>query len=398
MTSTRSHRVRRVGIVALLVTFGGVLTYVALRSGPLAPVPVTLVTVASRAVTPSLFGLGTVEARFSHRVGAIAPGRLLRVDVEPGDRVRAGATLGQLDPVDLDARIAAQDAALARAQASLVSGEAQVREAEARLGFAVAQLQRYEQLVADGTVSREAYDARHHERQVADAARASARAGLDVARQEIARVRADRDALARQRATLRLVSPIDGVVSRREADPGTTVVAGQLVVEVIDQASIWLSVRFDQQRALGLRAGLPARIVLRSHSGGAIAGRVIRIEPRADAVTEEVLAKVAFEPNPTPMPPTGELVEVTVTLGAVAPRPAIPNAAVHRVDGRLGVWTLDGGRPHFVPVTLGAGDLEGWVQVLEGLTGGEQVIAHSQRPLTASSRVTPVTSLVGTSS
>ncbi len=45
--------------------------------------------------------------------------------------------------------------------------------------------------------------------------------------------------------------------------------------------------------------GLPARIVLRSRSGQALSGRVLRVEPMADAVTEEMLAKVIFGSQPS---------------------------------------------------------------------------------------------------
>jgi hypothetical protein len=48
------------------------------------------------------------------------------------------------------------------------------------------------------------------------------------------------------------------VVAVRDADPGTTIVAGQAVVEVIDPKSLWINVRFDQISASGLAGGLPA--------------------------------------------------------------------------------------------------------------------------------------------
>jgi hypothetical protein len=54
---------------------------------------------------------------------------------------------------------------------------------------------------------------------------------------------------------LRLIAPVDGVVAVRDADPGTTIVAGQAVVEVIDPKSLWINVRFDQISASGLAGG-----------------------------------------------------------------------------------------------------------------------------------------------
>jgi len=201
------------------------------------------------------------------------------------------------------------------------------------------------------------------------------------------RSRAEREALTAQRSNLLLVAEVDGIVAVRNADPGTTVVAGQSVVELIDPATLWINTRFDQVSAHGLRTGLPVRIVLRSRAGSELPGRVLLVEPLADAVTEEMLAKIAFDRLPVPMPSIGELAEVTVSLPALAARPVVPNASVQRVDGTLGVWMVRDGDLELVPVKLGATDLDGNVQVLEGAKRGDQVVTYSERALTTKSRI-----------
>jgi RND family efflux transporter MFP subunit len=224
----------------------------------------------------------------------------------------------------------------------------------------------------------------------------AATAGTEAAKQELSRLRAERDALRAQRANLRLVAPVDGLVVRRDADPGTTVVAGQAVVEIVEPASVWVHARFDQQRATGLAAELPAQIVLRSRAGEAVDGTVVRVEPLADAVTEEVIAKIGFAQPPARLPPLGELAELTVALPALPARPLVPNAAVQRVEGRLGVWVVEGTRElRFVPLRLGAADLDGRVQVLDGLEGGERVVVYSHKPLKAGSRIDVVERIAG---
>ncbi len=139
-----------------------------------------------------------------------------------------------------------------------------------------------------------------------------------MAGEELSRIDADREALIAQRKNLNLIAPVDGLVAVRDADPGTTVVAGQAVVELIDPKSLWVNVRFDQIHARGLTADLPAQIVLRSQAGRVATGRVLRVEPLADAVTEEMLAKVVFDQLPEPLPPVGELAEVTVSLAGAS--------------------------------------------------------------------------------
>lgn len=388
---------RTLALASVLVLLAGLLAYVALQAGPLAPVPVTLMTVESREIEPALFGIGNVEARFTHKIGPTFAGRIKRVEVQSGDTVKAGQLLGEMDPIDLDDKIGAQQATLKRAEASVLAVEAQIQEVSARRNFAETQARRYDQLLIARSVSEEGAQIKRQELQIAQASLSATRANLDASRQELIRARAERDGLIRQRANLRLVSPVDGLVTRRDADAGTTVVAGQAVVEVVEPDSIWINVRFDQQRAQGLRAELPAQIVLRSRAGELLAGRVSRIEPHADAVTEEVLAKVVFAQRPQTLPPIGELAEVTVALAAKKAMPVVPNASVQRVDGRLGVWLVEDGSLRFVPVKTGATDLDGRVQILQGLSGGELVVVYSYKALDANSRIKIVDRVVGKS-
>ena len=374
---------RTLALLAVIVPLLALLAYVALRSGPLAPVAVTVATVDSRAITPSLFGIGIIGARYTYKIGPTFAGRVKRLDLHVGDRVKAGQILGEMDPVDLDDRVRSQVSALKRAEAAL-------REMAARQSFAQSQARRYEQLFVARSVSEEMVTTKRQELQIADAA-------LAAAQEEVARARSDRDAVLAQRGNLRLIAPVDGVVAVRNADPGTTIVAGQAVVEVIDPKSLWIDVRFDQISASGLAAGLSARIELRSRGGRTLKGRVLRTEPKADAVTEETLAKVTFDDQPEPLPPVGELAEVTVDLPAIPSAPTVLNAAVRRDGDRVGVWRVVDGDLQFTPVKLGASDLEGRVQVLEGLSDGHQVVVYSEKALTARSRITVVERIPGVS-
>lgn len=374
---------RTLALLAVIIPLLGLFIYVGLRSGPLAPVAVTVATVESRAIKPALFGIGTVEARYTYKIGPTFAGRVKRLEVHVGDPVKAGQVLGEMDPVDLDDRVRSQESSFKRAEAAL-------REAEARQAYAQTQARRYEQLFAVRSTSEEIVITKRQELQIADAA-------LSAAREDIARTRSDREGLVAQRRNLRLIAPVDGVVAVRDADPGTTIVAGQAVVEIIDPKSLWINVRFDQISAWGLSGGLPARIVLRSRGGQMLEGHVLRMEPKADAVTEETLAKVVFNAIPQPLPPVGELAEVTVDLPALPAAPLIPNTAVRREGDKVVVWQIVEGDLRITPVKLGASDLDGYVQVREGLKNGDQVVAYSEKAVTAKSRIQVVDRIPGAS-
>lgn len=378
---------RTLVLLAVAIPIAALFVYVVLRSGPLAPVAVMTASVESRMISPALFGIGTVEARFAYKIGPTSAGRIGKIFVDVGDKVHAGQVLAKMDPVDLDQRIAALDAAIGRAEASVTTAEAQVDDALARKDYADTQASRYEQLWKSHAISEVAVETKRQDSQVANAVLAAARSNLVGAQQDLQRNRADRDGLVKQQENLVLCAPVDGVIAARNAEAGTTMVAGQAVIEMIDPVNLWINARFDQIAATGLRKGLSARISLRSHGGNSVAGRVSRVEVLADSVTEENLAKVEFETLPEPLPPIGELAEVTIALPDLPVTPVIPNAAVQNVDGKTGVWKIEGGKVRFTAVQLGASDLEGTVQVIKGLQAGDEVVVHSASRLTNVSRI-----------
>lgn len=237
-------------------------------------------------------------------------------------------------------------------------------------------------------------DGKLQEQQSADAQLAAAAASLAGARRELARLDADVRAVRQQRENIRLAAPVDGMVTARDAEPGSTVIAGQSVLKLEDPASLWVTVRLDQGRSGGLQLGLPADIALRSRPGNTLSGKVVRVEPVSDSVTEERIARVAFEPMP-PGLSTGEMAEVTLNLPAVRNALIVPNASIRYRGAQPGVWRRLNGRLRFAPVTLGAEGLDGKVQILDGVVAGDELVLYSERDLQDDSRIKVVSSLAG---
>lgn len=364
---------RTISLVAVITLLLLLFIYVIWRTGPMAQVPVTVTTVEERSIAPELFGIGTVQARYTYKIGPTSPGRLKWLNIDVGDKVSAGQILGEIDAVDLNDKIQAQRAAIRHAEA--VKHQTQVAQS-----FTQEQVQRYEALKHTHNASEEMLAIKQQDFLQASSA-------LDAAKENVVRLQAELKALQSQSDNLQLQAPVAGLVVARHIEPGTTVLAGQAVVEIIDPESLWIHTRFDQISANGLQAGLPVHIVLRSQQDRALLGHVLRIEPLADAVTEETLVKVVFNSQVTPLPPLGELAEVTVQLASLPEVASIPSAAIRILKGQRGVWKVVDGRPVFTEVVLGRSDLDGYVQVLDGLTVGETVVLYSEKALTAKSRL-----------
>lgn len=371
--SISSLKTKHLLLVVMLCSLVGLFFFVALRSGPLAPIAVTLSTVESRSITPELTGIGNVQARYTYKIGPIINGKLRSIKVNVGDTVYAGQVLGEMDTIDLDQKIHAQEAAIKTAEAAVV-------QAAAKEEYAKTQARRYEQLILTRGTSEEMLLSKQQELAIASAT-------LSASLSDLARFRAEKQVLIAQQQNLELVASADGLVAARNAEPGSTVVAGQTIIELIDPASLWVNTRFDQHSAEGLTAGLQAEIILRSRQSQTLPGTVLWVEPKADAVTEEMLAKIIFAQPPLPLPSVGELAEITVKLPALAPGPSIPIAAIRSLQGQRGVWKVDNDNLEFVPVILGRTDLAGHVQVLQGLEIGDSVVVYSEKTLGFNSRI-----------
>lgn len=381
----KSHS-KLIALIASAVAFVAAFVWLLTTHGPLAPVGVQAGRVVRADVNPSVFGIGTVDARLSYAVGPTAPGRVLRVLVDHGETVKAGQLLAEMDPVDLDGRIQAARSTGARSRQSVAVANALVAEAASRARLAGMNRDRDAALYAQDAISKQLLDISTSEAERAEAALAAARANASAVKQDVGRVDAESHGLDSLRDSLRLVSPADGVIVSREVEPGTTVVAGQAVLRLVVPESLWVRARIDQSRARAVEVGQPATIVLRSAPDTRLPGRVARIEMQSDPVTEERIVNVSFD-TPSAQLFLGELAEVTIQLPARPGVLVVPGAAIAREGGSIGVWRAVDGRARFTPVTVGGQGQAGLTQILSGLAEGDSVIVYSAAQLEHGARV-----------
>jgi HlyD family secretion protein len=370
------------GVVAFVAAFVWLLT----THGPLAPVGVETGSAARADLRPTVFGIGTVEARLSYDVGPTSPGRVLRVFVDQGDEVKAGQLLAAMDPVDLDRRIQAAESARARSRQAVQAADAQVAEAGSRAQLARVSRDRDQELFRDHLISQQGLDNSTYAAEAAEAALVAARANAAAATEDGARLEAELRGAGSVRDNLKLVSPVDGVVVSRDAEPGTTVVAGQTVLRLVYPGSLWVRSRVDQSRAQGVHVGQSAQISLRSAPDTPLPGRVARVDLQSDPVTEERVVSVSFDQPPDRLY-LGELAEVTIQLPGQSGVLTVPSAAIVRQGGQTGVWQAVDGRARFTPVSIGSQDHPGVTQIRSGLTEGERIIVYSAALLTDGVRV-----------
>ena len=384
---------QKIGLMALGAGVVLVFGWVVMTQGPLAPVKVTVEKIKTGSLSSGVFGVGTLKARRSYNLAPTMTSRVKNMLVDQGDRVAKGQILAEMDPVDLDEKLTGSQRMVEKAANSIRAAEAQVNEAQSRFDTLSATFTRYQELRARGFISQEMFDAKQHEKNAAASTLAAAIANQAAAREEHARAQADMRGVGKLQAQTRLISPVDGVVAARLVEPGSTVAGGQVVLQVIDPASLWVETRIAQKQAGQVRDGQAAQIVLRSQPRSPVMGKVERVDMISDAVTEERIVNVSFTDLGHDAS-IGEYAEVTIKLPEMDNARTIPSAAVKRIDKQEGVWVLQGGEVQFRPVRIGVTTMDGRTQILDGIGDDDTVIVYSQQPLRPGLNVKIVPELV----
>ena len=366
----------------------------------LRPIQVATAEVGVRELTPKVQGVGTVEAKIVVQLAAKIAGRITKLNADHGDSVRLGQTLVQLESSELSAEVEraaaglervkfallTQEAAVLRAQAGLAAADAAIVKAHANQLLAQANAERWRKLAATDLVAQMDLDERLNAAKSADAELRSAEAlreaaAKDVSAQEIALKAVPQDiaagaaALASARARnaeTNIASPIDGYVISRELELGTAVNPGTPILKLADPASIWVTVFIDERDAGSLAVDDVADVALRSITGRTFRGKVARIRRESDRVTEQLTVDIRFDDRPGRLT-LGEQAEATIQPSGKRAL-ALPLAAVVQSPNGAGAWTVIDGRMRFKPARFGVVDPAGWIEVIEGFSGGEQVM------------------------
>ncbi|MDE3240027.1 MAG: efflux RND transporter periplasmic adaptor subunit [Paracoccaceae bacterium] len=339
----------------------------------LRPVPVEVAGIATD-VPVQVFGLGTVEARVTSKIGFQVPGMLVDLRADVGQHVTKGAMLARLDDRVQKAVVARADAVVEQASAGLAKAQASLDKAQVNYANAKIVNARRQVLLQGNTTSVEAA-------QAAQAAEDAAKADMSVAQSEELVARAnisDARAQEQQQAAIlsyyALVAPYDGMVTARLGEPGSALTVGAPVFTLIDPKTVWVLAYIDESKAGDIKVGQPATIVLRSHPNVRLSGRVARIEPESDRVNEERKVEIAFDAIPQGFT-LGEQAEADITTTRLPRALLVPEAAILGLSRDSGtVWAVEDGRLQQHRVTLGHRLLDGRTEITGGLPDGARVV------------------------
>jgi HlyD family secretion protein len=216
-------------------------------------------------------------------VAAEVGGRLLKLAVEEGDRVSKGAVVGVVDTIPL---ILERRAVAARRAA----GASRAREASATIAaldvqrtIAERDLSRTERMLRESAATAQQGDRAEREVRVTREQLAGARAARGTAAQEVAALDAQVALIDDRLARSRIVSPLDGTVLARYAEPGEFVQSGQPLFKLASLDSLTFRAYVSGAQLTGLRLGQEVKVAVdRADSIATLPGRVTWISSAAE--------------------------------------------------------------------------------------------------------------------
>lgn len=301
---------------------------------------------------------GSLAPLNSATIRAEMSGAVMRTFAEPGQGVRSGQQLAQLD------------ASVLRDQA--LSARSAVTTAASSADIASKDLNRAETLEKAGAIApREVERARN--------ALLGAQTQLTTARAQLANVQQMLNKASVQ-------APFTGIVSERHVNAGDVVTPGTALYTVVDPGSMQLEASVPADQLSQVRVGMPVDFRVNGYPNRAFTGRITRVNPSADPITRQVKIAAAI-PNAGNTLVGGLFAEGRVsTESKVAPM--VLRNAIDERGLRPSAMRLKGGKVEKVEVSLGIRDAAAeTVEILSGLTAGDTVLLGAARGISAGTPV-----------
>jgi HlyD family secretion protein len=389
-------------------------------------VAVTTDVIRARDLEALVSASGKIQPKRLVNISADTPGRVVDLAVNEGERVTTGQFLLQIDPRSLRTRVDSGTASLQAAQMQLDQMKQAAETARAQLEQAERTLKRQQDLWSRELTTREALERAMNDAKVAQSAVQEREHAAEAQASRIEQERASLESARYDLNNVRIESPIDGIVTRRNIQEGETAVVGTMnnpgtvLLTLADMSVIQAEVEVDETNIPSVQLGQKATITIDALPDHTFRGHVTEIgnspiqaatgtNANTAQATNFKVVVVLDEPVPDVRPGftcTADIVTATRTAVLSVPIPAVAvRELIYDASGEIvrappvdgprgdtaepvmpvdlepgqtrreteGVFVVREGRAQFLPIEVGiAGDR--YFEVLSGLRENDEVI------------------------
>ena len=357
------------------------------KSKPAGPPPreVKVTPAAERTIARTVSATGTLAADDQVVLGTKVAGRLAETTVDLGTRVKKGQLVGRLDQSDFKLRVEQAEAALQQARVRLglsptgtdekVDPEqtAVVRQARAMMDDARLTRDRSIKLAQQELIARAQLDTAEAALQVAEGRYQDAIEEVRNRQAVIAQRRSELDLARQQLSDTVIASPLEGVVSLKQASVGEYLTAGAPIATLVRVHPLRLRVPVPEREGSGVRIGHAVTLTVEGDST-VYRGRVVRLSPIVQEQNRTLLVE-AEVPNERGFLRPGAFARAEIVTESGQPVVTVPASAIVVFAGVEKVITVRNGKTAEVRVTTGR-RLGEDVEIVEGVKRGEPIVAQ----------------------
>ena len=337
---------------------------------------------------------GTLAAQDQAEVAAEIAGRVVATPVERGSRVTANGDLVRIAAAEVDAqaREAQANAAQIEARLGLAGGGSfdvervpEVASALAARQLARTDFERAQTLQNSKLISQAEFDQKSAQLQAAERQYDVARNGAEQQFQALIGAKARVTVAQKALADTVVRAPFAGVVGERFVSVGDYVTRGTKVASVlrVDQLRVELTV--PEQYVAAVETGRPVTFEVDAYPGESFTGHVRFVSPSLNADTRALTIE-AVVPNASGRLKPGFFATARIEQATTAPGLLVPKTAVRTTAGTARVFVVAGDRAE-ERIVMSGQEVDDRVEITDGLTAGERVVARGVEQLADGVRV-----------
>ena len=268
-----------VGIVLLVAAGIGTRIYRNRNNLP----AVTVEAIRARDLDAIVSASGKIQPKRQVNVSATTMGRVTRLAVQEGQRVKAGQFLLEIDPRSLAGQLERGEASVAAARSALQQASTAIDQARATLELAQQTLKRQQELTKDGLTTREALERAQNDVTVREAELKTRQQEAQTREQQIKQEQAGLSTTRYNLSQVTIASPMDGIITRRNIEEGENVVvgtmnnAGTVLLTVADMSAIQAEIEVDETDIPTVTIGQPAVVTIDAAPDRMFKGHVTEI-------------------------------------------------------------------------------------------------------------------------